>query len=278
MNLGGKDPSKASMISRFEGVEGRKVLVEVLRTHAAILQHDIAIATKVVECVTLHELAPGDVLMGQDDADNDLYFVVSGSFRVFVNGREVAERGPGQHLGEMAIVDPSSRRTATVAASAPSVVAKMSGAAYLALANEHPEIWRTTALELCRRLDARKKFHRVPNETPRVFLGSSRESLTVAKALKTAIEDVAKARPLNLTVTIWCDGVFGACGPGYFVSSANHERWRYTSTWAPASAAPTSLRDDRGRSPAYERSDAAGPPTLASRGECRSPAATHAQA
>jgi len=54
MNLGGKDPSKASMISRFEGVEGRKVLVEVLRTHAAILQHDIAIATKVVECVTLH--------------------------------------------------------------------------------------------------------------------------------------------------------------------------------------------------------------------------------
>jgi CRP/FNR family transcriptional regulator, cyclic AMP receptor protein len=212
MNSGGlaPGPSKSSMLRRFEGAKGRKALIEVLRTHAAILQHDVAIATKVANCVTLHELAQGDVLIRQDNTDNDLFFVLSGTFRIFVNGREIAERGVGQHLGEMAIIDPSSRRTATVAASAPSVVARMSGAEYLALANEHPGIWRATALTLCHRLDARKKFHPVPNETPRVFLGSSRESLRVAEALKTAIEALAKTKSLNLTVVIWSDGVFGA--------------------------------------------------------------------
>src|ERR1019366_4697904 len=111
------------------------------------------------DCVTLRELAPGEVLIRQDEADDDLFFVLSGTFRVFVNGREIAERGVGQHLGEMAIIDPSSRRTATVAASAPSVVAKISGAEYVALANEYPAIWRASARELCRRLDSRKKFH-----------------------------------------------------------------------------------------------------------------------
>jgi predicted nucleotide-binding protein len=127
-----------------------------------------------------------------------------------INSREVAERGVGEHLGEMAIIDPSSRRTATVAARVPSIVAQMSGAEYLALANAHPEIWRATAQELCRRLDARKRFHLTPNEIPHLFLGSSRESLRVAKALKTSIENAAKSHSMEINVTLWSDGVFGA--------------------------------------------------------------------
>jgi CRP/FNR family transcriptional regulator, cyclic AMP receptor protein len=212
MNPKGPKPAlpKSNMLQRFQGRQGRRARVEVLRAHAAILQHGDAIAENVADRATLRELAQGDVLIRQDEADDDLFFVLSGTFRVFVNGREVAERGVGQHLGEMAIIDPSLRRTATVAASGPSVVAKISGREYLALANKHPKIWRATAQELCRRLDARKKFHVTPNETPRVFLGSSRESLPVVEAFKTAIEGVARSRPLELTVTAWSDGVFTA--------------------------------------------------------------------
>ncbi|MGO9837692.1 MAG: TIR domain-containing protein [Polyangiaceae bacterium] len=198
------------MLSRFEGAAGRDALIEVLRTHAPVLVHDVGIATRVADCVTLRELAHGDLLIRQDDTDNDLYFVLSGTFRVFVNGRDIAERSVGQHLGEMAIIDPSLRRTASVAAAAQSVVAKMRGADFLALANDHPPVWHATARELSRRLDARKKFHPTPNEIPRVFLGSSRETLPVAKALKRAVERVAKAKSLNLTAIIWSDGVFGA--------------------------------------------------------------------
>jgi predicted nucleotide-binding protein len=203
-------PPKGSILHRFEGDAGRKLLTDLLRTHAGILTGDAAIAARVADASTLMELATGDALIRQDDTDNDLFIVLSGTFRVFVNGREIAERGPGQHLGEMAIIDPASRRTATLVAAAPSLVAKISGADFVALANEHPTIWRATALELCRRLDARKKFHRTPNATPRVFIGSSRESLPHAQALKVAVEADAKGKKLDVGVTIWCNGVFGA--------------------------------------------------------------------
>jgi CRP/FNR family cyclic AMP-dependent transcriptional regulator len=78
------------------------------------------------------------------------------------------------------------------------------------LANAKPPIWRALAVELCRRLDARKKFHRTPNKTARIFIGSSRESLPLARAYKTSLEGVAKTKRLKVSVTIWNKGVFGA--------------------------------------------------------------------
>jgi CRP/FNR family transcriptional regulator, cyclic AMP receptor protein len=43
-----------------------------------------------------------------------------------------------------------------------------------------------------------------------VFLGSSRESLPVAKAFKTRFVGAAKTIGVNVSVTIWSTGVFGA--------------------------------------------------------------------
>jgi predicted nucleotide-binding protein len=202
--------TKGSLLHRFQGDAGRKLLIDLLRTQAGMLVGDATVAEKVAEFGTVMELAQGDILIRQDDVDNDLFIVLSGAFRAFVNGREIAERGPGHHLGEMAIIDPSSRRTATLVASAASLVIKISGADFVALADEHPSVWRAVALELCRRLDARKKFHRAPNETPRIFLGSSRESLPVANALKAALESESKAKSLDVSIIIWSEGVFGA--------------------------------------------------------------------
>jgi CRP/FNR family cyclic AMP-dependent transcriptional regulator len=201
---------KGSILDRFKGSAGRKRLIEVLQASTGILVGDAGIAAKVADAATLMEVPQDTVLIRQDDTDDDLYIVLSGRFRAFVNGTEIAERGPGAHVGEMAIIDSSSRRTATLIASAPSLVAKMSGADFIALADAHPAMWRATALELCRRLDARKKFHRTPNVTPRVFLGSSSESLALAEAFKAAVEKVAKRKKVDIGVTIWSTGVFGA--------------------------------------------------------------------
>lgn len=60
--------------------------------------------------------------------DNDIYFVLASTFAVIVNGRRVALRRVGQHLGEMAIVDPVVRRSATVIVSEASLVAQLSEA------------------------------------------------------------------------------------------------------------------------------------------------------
>jgi CRP-like cAMP-binding protein len=168
-----------------------------------VLSGEAVIAEKVAARCTLAEFGTNDVLIRQDDTDTDVFIVLSGMFRVFVNGREIGERGPGQHLGEMAAIDLISRRTATVIASRPSLVAKMSGPDFLALADEHPVVWRAVAVELCRRLDARKKFHRTANDIPRIFIGSSRESLTRAETLKAAVETAAATKKVYVAVTIW---------------------------------------------------------------------------
>lgn len=78
---------------------------------------------EIADRATVRELFPGDILIRQGSAENSLFFVMSGLLRIFVNGREVAIRLAGQYLGEMAVIDPSSGRTASAIASEPSIVA-----------------------------------------------------------------------------------------------------------------------------------------------------------
>jgi predicted nucleotide-binding protein len=205
-----QQPPAESMLSRFQGDRGRSRLIEFLSTQVPILGNDHDIATQVADLSSLRELSPGDILIRQDATDTDLFLVVSGCFKVFVNGREIGARPAGQHLGEMAIIDPASRRTATVIATAPSVVVRLDGDDFLKIANEHPSVWRAMALALCQRLDARKKFHRSPNESPILFIGSSKESLGVADALAATLRAETASSNLQTTVQVWSKGVFGA--------------------------------------------------------------------
>jgi CRP/FNR family transcriptional regulator, cyclic AMP receptor protein len=199
------------MLSRLEGAAGRQRLLELLRGQVLLAGNEPGLVERVADAVALSEVAPGDILIRQDATDNHVFFALSGAFRVLVNGREVAIRHAGEHLGEMAVVDTLSRRTATVIATSPGVVALVEGDAFLELANTYPSIWRAIALQLSRRLDARKKFHAEPNAQPTVFIGSSSENQATANAFAEVLRAEAAAALVSLTVTVWTQGgVFGA--------------------------------------------------------------------
>lgn len=192
-----------SMLARFQGDQGKRRLIDLLKAQP-IVSGDANLASEIARAATLKELAPGDLLIRQDHTDNDLFFILSGAFRVLINGRDVAVRRAGQHVGEMAMVNPSSKRTATIISSEQSVVAQITEDVFARLAGENPHLWRAVALELSRRLEERKKFHEEPNAKPIVFIGSSTEQLPIAEALAEGIPD-------NLaSVRIWSQGVFGA--------------------------------------------------------------------
>jgi CRP-like cAMP-binding protein len=106
------------------------------------------LAAALVERVSLAELAPGDVLIREGAADNDLYFVLVGRLAVLVGGREVGTRDAGQHVGEVALLDPTAPRSATVVAREPSVVAKISERDFAAVATTAPGVWRSLATGL----------------------------------------------------------------------------------------------------------------------------------
>jgi CRP/FNR family transcriptional regulator, cyclic AMP receptor protein len=195
--------SAESLLTRFDGDSGRERLRIALQEQVILCGNSLA-CDEVVQRCKLRELTANEILIRQDGVDNDIYFVLAGAFAVIVNGRRVAIRRAGQHLGEMAIVDAAARRSATVLASESSVVAQMSEADFLAVADRFPAVWRVLSRELSRRLDERKKFHAEPNEKPILFIGSSSEQLPVA-------EEFARLFPTDLaSITLWNKGVFGA--------------------------------------------------------------------
>ena len=124
----------------------------------------------------------GDELITQNGVDNDIYFILAGRLSIVVNGREVAIRNPGQHVGEMVLVDPSAKRSASVVAIEQTVVAKISEASLRRLADKYPRVWQLIAGELAERLRQRNRFVATTNPRPVVFIGSSKESLSIAEA------------------------------------------------------------------------------------------------
>jgi CRP-like cAMP-binding protein len=62
-------------------------------------------------------LAPGEVLFRAGDAGHDMYVLIEGSLEVQVGDKVVESAIPGAMVGEMALIDDSTR-TATVVATA----------------------------------------------------------------------------------------------------------------------------------------------------------------
>lgn len=191
------------MIERFEGDEGRRRLEEAL-ARQAIVQGSAEVSAELAAAAELQALDRGAILVQQHASDDDLFFILNGEFSIVVNGREVARRRAEQHVGEMALVDPKSNRAATVIARDDSVVARIRESAFSAIAERHSFLWRNIACELAERLRQRNDLVRQRNEEPRVFIGSSKESLDVANAIEARL-----ATRSAFDVKVWTQGVFG---------------------------------------------------------------------
>jgi predicted nucleotide-binding protein len=116
----------------------------------------------------------------------------------------MAIRPPGQHVGEMALIDSYARRSATVKAIEATTVAEISERDFNKLADRHPTLWRRLALSLGERLRERSKFHPPPREKPAVFIASSSEGVRFADCIYTAL------RRNDVIPHIWSRGVFEA--------------------------------------------------------------------
>ena len=188
-----------------DGDEGRRRLFELL-LRQEVVANETLIAEGLIASHELVAFGPGQVLMEQDAADSDIYFVLIGEVSIEVHGRELAVRAAGQHVGEMTLIDPSARRSATVRAKVDTIAARVTEDAFSSLAGAHPVMWRRLALELGHRLRQRGSHVHPRNERPEVFIGScsSDEGLALARAIQTA-----HAHDPWLT-RIWTDGTFGA--------------------------------------------------------------------
>jgi CRP/FNR family transcriptional regulator, cyclic AMP receptor protein len=194
------------MISRFQGQDGKPRLVTALRSQQIVQdEQPLAIAlADAAQLIQVEPASPNSEIIKQGATDNDIHLILSGLVSVRINGREVARRSAGQHVGEMALIDPAARRSASIVVLEQTVFARIAEPVFTAIAQAHPQLWRRLALELAVRLRARGGLLSWPNEKPILFIGSSVESLPVAREVQSGLAHDP------LLVTVWTDGVFRA--------------------------------------------------------------------
>lgn len=188
-----------------EGDDGRRRLMDLL-LRQALVANDAAIAAAFAEALELRTYDTKSAIIEEGGLDNDMCFLLNGEAAIEIGGREIGRRFDGQHVGELAMVDPAVRRSATVRACCPMLVGRLPEAVFARVAEQHPALWRRLAIETARRLRSRANGIRPRNDRPELFIGScsSAEGLTIARAVQTAFSHDP------WTTRVWTDGVFGA--------------------------------------------------------------------
>ena len=90
------------------------------------------------------DITEGKQLVREGDFGHEFFLIVDGTAEVVRGGARIAERGPGEFFGEMALLE-EERRTATVTAKSPMHVLVMTRQNFRALNGTAPEIHATVA-------------------------------------------------------------------------------------------------------------------------------------
>ncbi len=112
----------------------------------------------VAEKVSVRDLAEGDTLVQQGETGDALYVIHDGWFKIVTadaKGGEVIinKVGPGETIGEMALLDSAPRSASAIALSAASIL-ELKKDAFQAILDQRPDI----ALALIRGLSSRLRF------------------------------------------------------------------------------------------------------------------------
>jgi CRP/FNR family transcriptional regulator, cyclic AMP receptor protein len=168
------------LIRRFTGRNGRQKLIEALKEQQLVNGSE-PLAKQLADCAECKKIPANRVITKEGNSDNDIHFILCGSVSVTVKGRQIAIRDAGEHIGEMALIDKTALRSATVCALENTVILTVTEQKFSRIANNHPEIWRKIAVIIASRLRERNKFHSPPRSEPVVFIGSSSEGLAIAE-------------------------------------------------------------------------------------------------
>lgn len=189
------------MLERFQSSAGRRLTVDALITQK-LIGGNRDLAERLADRIELLEVNAGHVLIEQGASDNDVYLIFTGAFDIVVNKRRVGRRFPNDHVGEMAAIEPSQPRAASVVATEVSVVARVAETDLSDLGQHYPEIYRCIARELSKRLFQRNAHVGAARDKIKVFVISSVESLGIARAMQNAFAYD------DFVTTVWTDGVF----------------------------------------------------------------------
>jgi CRP/FNR family cyclic AMP-dependent transcriptional regulator len=99
------------------------------------------------------EMPPGTTLCREGDIGSEFFVIVEGEVEVTRNGEQLATRGSGDFVGEIALVE-DMRRTATVTAKTPVRFFVLTRRSFHALIDQNPGVERKVLRALAKRVAA----------------------------------------------------------------------------------------------------------------------------
>jgi len=120
---------------------------------AACSKRDLQILARHMQVVAV----PQDTVLMREGEHGDAFFVVlEGSARMVRGRRAVGDVGPGDHVGELALLDPAPR-SATVTATTPMTVGAIDARTFAAIIRDVPALTGKLLAALARRLRERDR-------------------------------------------------------------------------------------------------------------------------
>lgn len=184
-----------SLISRFKN--NKETLLSVLMNQK-LVSNNPEIAEDIATNGELVEFLKGDTIITQDGDDQDVYFLLTGEAKIFINRTELPQRRKaGVSVGEMSVIEPSAPRAATLIADEVVVAVKVDAKFFNELLSKYPRVANDLLKDLASRLTERNALIDNCNKTPKLFIISTVEALEIAKDIKLELEHE------NVEVTIW---------------------------------------------------------------------------
>ncbi len=144
----------SKMIEHYTGTNGDLHLRDALAANR-LVAGDQELARGLEPLVELVEFEPGDRVIDDHGTGRDLFLVLAGSLSVEAGGSVIADVWAGEFVGEMALIDRHTVRSAAVVACDECVLARVSEPDFSRLADHNPRLWRNLAIDLVRRLTDR---------------------------------------------------------------------------------------------------------------------------
>ena len=165
-----------AMIKRFDGREGMRKLVNVLKQQE-LISNDRTIARNFALAAKVRAVEEGKDLYVQGQAGrNSVFFLLSGKLRVLVNENCVRIASAGEMVGEFPILEPALAHAVTMRAAEDSLLAVVPERAFLAIARKRSKVWENMA-----RMGVRRLYHTTrivpPAKSPCVFIGHGNSRL-----------------------------------------------------------------------------------------------------
>tara|TARA_R110002051_G_scaffold119593_1_gene192956 strand:- start:431 stop:1333 length:903 start_codon:yes stop_codon:yes gene_type:complete len=183
-----------SLLSKFKGKE-QSVVNELLKQK--LVNGNKEFAAALAQKGETVGFDAGDSIITQGEHDQDVYFIIAGEANMIINGSELYSRGPGISIGEMAAINPSRARSATLIATQETVTVKVDVDSFIGLLETYPEAYKFISIDLADRLEQRNDLIKACNTKPRLFIVSTVEALPVAEDIQLNLEYA------DIDVTLW---------------------------------------------------------------------------